>query len=264
VSKKAIGQMNVKEMFELSGKVALVTGGGRGIGQIVTEALLEAGAKVAISGRRAEWLQPTEAAFQQKGYDCTAVVADVSKAEDVQRTVDTVLQKYGQIDILVNNAGQTWGQNAEDMPLAKWEQVLNTNLTGLFLMCQAVGRHMIERKQGRIINLASVAGLRAGATEGVKVLGYSTSKGGVISLTMALAREWGPKGIAVNAIAPGWFPTRMANALIEAHREQFEGQTALKRIGSLEELKGIALFLASPASSYITGQTIVVDGGASL
>lgn len=256
--------MNVKEMFDLRGKTALVTGGGRGIGQLITETLLEAGAKGAISGRRAEWLQPTEAAFREKGYDCISVVADVSKAEDVQRTVDTVLQKYGQIDILVNNAGQTWGQNAEEMPLAKWEQVLNTNLTGLFLMCQAVGRHMIERKQGRIINLASVAGLRAGATEGVKVLGYSTSKGGVIALTMALAREWGPKGIAVNAIAPGWFPTRMASGIIEAHRAEFEAQTALKRVGSLEELKGVALFLASPASSYITGQTIVVDGGASL
>ncbi len=256
--------MNVKEMFDLSGKVALVTGGGRGIGQVVTEALLEAGAKVAISGRRSSYLDPTVADFIGKGYDCTSVVADVSKAEDVQRTVDTVLEKYGQIDILINNAGQTWGQNAEDMSLAKWEQVLNTNLTGIFLMCQAVGLHMIERKQGRIINLASVAGLRAGATEGIKMLGYSTSKGGVITLTMALAREWGPKGISVNAIAPGWFPTRMASGVIEANREAFEAQAALKRVGSVDELKGVALFLASPAASYITGQTIVVDGGSSL
>lgn len=256
--------MNVKEMFDLSGKVALVTGGGRGIGQVVTETLLEAGAKVAISGRRPIYLDPTVATFKEKGYDCTSIVADVSKAEDVQRTVDTVLETYGQIDILVNNAGQTWGQNTEDMPLARWEQVLNTNLTGIFLMSQAVGRHMLERKQGRIINIASVAGLRSGAMEGVKVLAYSTSKGGVITLTMALAREWGPKGILVNAIAPGWFPTRMASGLIEAHRQEFETQAALKRVGDLDELKGVALFLASPASSYITGQTIVVDGGSSL
>ena len=256
--------MNVKDMFDLGGKVALVTGGGRGIGQVIAEALLEAGAKVAITGRRATYLDPTVAAFQEKGYDCFSIVADVSKPEDVQMTVDTVLKKYGQIDILVNNAGQTWGQNTEDMPLAKWEQVLNTNLTGIFLMSQTVGKHMIERKQGRIINIASVAGLRAGAMEGVSVLGYSTSKGGVITMTMALAREWGPKGILVNAIAPGWFPTRMASGLIEAHRAEFEAQAALKRVGNLEELKGVALFLASPASSYITGQTIVVDGGSSL
>ncbi|MDB5078558.1 MAG: Gluconate 5-dehydrogenase [Chloroflexi bacterium] len=256
--------MNVKEMFDLNGKVALVTGGGRGIGQIVAEALLEAGAKVAITGRRPEYLQPTEAAFRDKGYDCTTVVADVSRAGDVDRTVNEVLERYGQVDILVNNAGQTWGQNTEDMSLARWEQVLNTNLTGIFLMSQAVGRHMIERKQGRIINIASVAGLRAGATEAVNMLGYSTSKGGVITMTMALAREWGPKGISVNAIAPGWFPTRMASGVIEANREQFEAQAALKRVGNLEELKGVALFLASSASSYITGQTIVVDGGMSL
>lgn len=256
--------MNVKELFDLSGKVALVTGGGRGIGQTIAEALLEAGAKVAITGRRASYLDPTVAAFKEKGYDCFSVVADVSKAEDVEATVKAVLEKYGQIDILVNNAGQTWGQSTEEMPLAKWEQVLTTNLTGIFLMCQAVGKHMIERKEGWIINLASVAGLRAGATEGVKMLGYSTSKGGVITLTMALAREWGPKGIIVNAIAPGWFPTRMASGVIEANRAEFEAQAALKRVGNLDELKGIALFLASPASSYITGQTIVVDGGSSL
>jgi gluconate 5-dehydrogenase len=256
--------MNVKELFDLSGKVALVTGGGRGIGQTIAEALLEAGAKVALTGRRASYLDPTVAAFKEEGYDCFSVVADVSKAEDVEMTVRTVLEKYGQIDILVNNAGQTWGQNAEEMSLARWEMVLNTNLTGVFLMCQAVGKHMIERKEGRIINLASVAGLRAGATEGVKMLGYSTSKGGVITLTMALAREWGPKGIIVNAIAPGWFPTRMASGVIEANRTEFEAQAALKRVGSLGELKGVALLLASPASSYITGQTIVVDGGSSL
>lgn len=256
--------MNVKEMFDLSGKVALVTGGGRGIGQVVAEALLEAGAKVAITGRRPAYLDPTVADFKEKGYDCFSIVADVSKAEEVQQAVDAVIEKYGQIDILVNNAGQTWGQNTEDMSLARWEQVLNTNLTGVFLMCQAAGKHMIERGQGRIINLASVAGLRAGATEEIKMLGYSTSKGGVITLTMALAREWGPKGIIVNAIAPGWFPTRMASGVIEAHRAEFEAQAALKRVGTLEELKGVALFLAAPASSYITGQTIVVDGGSSL
>ncbi len=253
--------MGVLDLFNLSGKVALVTGGGRGIGKTIAEAYAEAGAKVVISGRRGEWLDPTIAEFTEKGFDCFSIVADVSKPEDVERTVNSALEKYGQIDILVNNAGQTWGQPAEDYPLRKWQQILDVNLTGIFMMSQQVGKHMIEAKHGgQIINIASVAGYTTGGEE-MRTIAYNTSKAGVLSFTRNLAKEWGKYGIRVNGIAPGWFPTRMASGLIEANRAAFEAASALGRVGDLEDLKGAAIFLASEASRHITGQTIVVDGG---
>ncbi len=257
--------MSLKEMFDLSGKVAVVTGGGRGIGKTIADIYGEVGAKLVITGRRDEWLIPTQQEFEAKGYQCLKIVSDVSSSSDIERTVQTTLAEYGQIDILVNNAGQSWGSPTVDMPLAKWNQIMDVNLNSIFVLSQLVGRHMIERGQGgRIINIASVAGLMAGDPEVGSTLAYNTSKAAVIMFTKALAREWGEKGILVNAIAPGWFPTRMASGTIEANRERFEAQIPLKRVGDLEELKGVALFLASPASSYITGQTLVVDGGMSL
>jgi len=235
--------MGIQDLFSLGGKVALVTGGGRGIGKTIAEAYLEAGARVAITGRRAEYLDATVAEFKDKGYpeqDVLSIVSDVSKPEGVEETARVVIDRFGAVDILVNNAGQTW----------------------LFLMSQAVGRHMIERGGGgRIVNISSVAGLTAGDPEATKTIAYNASKAGVISVTKTLALEWGCHGIIVNAIAPGWFPTRMASATIEANRERFEERAALGRLGDLDELKGVAIFLAAPASSYVTGQTIVVDGG---
>ncbi|HEX2913260.1 MAG TPA: SDR family oxidoreductase [Chloroflexia bacterium] len=257
--------MNTSDLFNISGKVALITGGSRGIGKTIAEAYAELGAKVVITGRRAEWLEPAANEFESKGFACLPVLADVSKQDEVERTVKEALDKFGQVDILVNNAGQTWGQPAEDMPLAKWQQILDVNLTGIFLMSQAVGRHMIEhRAGGRIINIASVAGLKATPPEIGKTIAYNTSKAGVIAFTRSLAREWGTHNILVNAIAPGWFETRMASRTIEAHRNDFAAETALGRLGGLDELKGAAVFLASPASSFITGQTLVIDGGESL
>ena len=254
--------MSIQDLFSLDGKTALVTGGGRGIGKTIAEAYLEAGARVAITGRRAEYLDAASAELKDKGYDVLSIVSDVSRPEGVEDAVRRAIDRFGAIDILVNNAGQTWGQAAQDLPLAKWQQVIDTNLTGLFLMSQAVGRHMIERGQGgRIVNISSVAGLTAGDPEATKTIAYNASKAGVISVTKTLALEWGRHGIVVNAIAPGWFPTRMAAATINANRERFEGLAALGRLGGLDELKGVAIFLAAPASSYITGQTIVVDGG---
>jgi len=257
--------MGIQDLFSLGGKVALVTGGGRGIGKTIAEAYLEAGARVAITGRRAEYLDATVAEFKDKGYpeqDVLSIVSDVSKPEGVEETARVVIDRFGAVDILVNNAGQTWGQATQDMPLARWQQVIDTNLTGLFLMSQAVGRHMIEcGGGGRIVNISSVAGLTAGDPEATKTIAYNASKAGVISVTKTLALEWGCHGIIVNAIAPGWFPTRMASATIEANRERFEERAALGRLGDLDELKGVAIFLAAPASSYVTGQTIVVDGG---
>ncbi len=254
--------MSIQDLFSLDGKVALVTGGGRGIGKTIAEAYLEAGAKVAITGRRVEYLDAAIAEFTQKGYDALSIVSDVARPEGVEAAVRQTLDRYGAIDILVNNAGQSWGQASEDMPLDRWRQVLDVNLTGLFLMSQRAGRHMIERGQGgRIVNIASVAGLTAGDPDATKTIAYNASKAGVISVTKTLAVEWGRRGVIVNAIAPGWFPTRMASATINANRERFEQVAALGRLGELDELKGVAIFLAAPASSYITGQTIVVDGG---
>jgi NAD(P)-dependent dehydrogenase (short-subunit alcohol dehydrogenase family) len=254
----------VSRLFDLTGKTAIITGGGRGIGKAIAEALTAAGAKVVITGRREEWLKPTTDELQSKGCECIPVIADVSKPEDIERTVKTAVDSLGHVDILFNNAGQTWGQPTIDLSLEKWQQIINVNLTGSFLMSQAVGRHMLERKSGRIINVASVAGLGAQGSNVVATIAYNASKAALISFTKNLAQEWGRQGILVNAIAPGWFPTRMASGLIEKHRQAFEERTALGRLGDLEELKGVAIFLSAEASRYITGQTIVVDGGISL
>lgn len=257
--------MHTRELFDLSGKVALVTGGGRGIGKAIAEALAEAGARVVISGRREEWLAPTLAELTGRGLSCASVVADVTQPDDAERTVRTALDAFGSLDILVNNAGQSWGQPTEEMPLARWRQVIDVNLTGVFLMSQLAGRHMIERgRGGRIINIASIAGLRGGDPAVMTAIAYNTSKGGIISFTRTLAVEWGRHGILVNAVAPGWVPTRMSSEVIEANRARIEAQTPLGRVGDLQDLKGVAVFLASAASAYITGQTIAVDGGISL
>jgi gluconate 5-dehydrogenase len=256
--------MQAQGLFDLSGQVALITGGGRGIGKVAAEALGGAGAKVVITGRRDEYLAPTVEELTAQGIASARVVADVTQPDDVARAVAAALDAFGQIDILINNAGQTWGQATEEMPFERWRQVIDVNLNGMFLMSQAVGRHMLERGSGRIINIASVAGLVAGDHQGVKTIAYNTSKAGVISFTRSLAMEWGRRGVNVNAIAPGWFPTRMAAASINAYRERFEARTALGRLGDLDELRGAFIFLSAPAASYITGQTLVVDGGISL
>ncbi len=256
--------MPVQELFDLSGKVALVTGGGRGIGETAAEALAEAGAKLVITGRREEYLTAVSEKLTARGLICHSIVADVTQPDDVERAIQATLEACGQLDILVNNAGQTWGQATEDMPFERWRQVIEVNLNGMFLMSQAAGRHMLARGSGRIINVASVAGLVAGDHQGVKTIAYNTSKAGVIAFTRSLAMEWGRRGVNVNAIAPGWFPTRMAAASINAFRERFEARTALGRIGDLDELRGAFVFLSAPASSYITGQTLVVDGGISI
>lgn len=256
--------MQSSALFDLTGKVALVTGGGRGIGKVAAEALGAAGARVVITGRRDEYLAPTIEELSQQGIACTKVVADVTKPDEVSRAIGGALDAFGQIDILVNNAGQTWGQATEEMPFERWQTVIDVNLNGMFLMSQAAGRHMLERGSGRIINVSSVAGLIAGDHRGVHTIAYNTSKAGVISFTRTLAMEWGRRGVNVNAIAPGWFPTRMAAASINAFRQQFEDRTALGRLGDLDELRGAFVFLSAPASSYVTGQTLVVDGGISL
>lgn len=250
----------VKELFDLKGKTAIVTGGSRGIGREMAEGLAEAGAQVMLCARRAEWLDETLEEFRARNFNAVGRVCDVTKPEDVQAVVDETVKTFGKIDILVNNAGISWGAMPEEMSLEKWQKVLDVNLTGCFLTAQAVGREMLKNESGSIINIASISGITSSAN-GPFYAGYAASKAGLIGLTRELAASWGRKGIRVNAIAPGFFHSRLADAVIDIYERSIQETNAIPRIGRAGELKGAAVFLASDASSYITGQTIVVDGG---
>jgi NAD(P)-dependent dehydrogenase (short-subunit alcohol dehydrogenase family) len=251
---------HIKELFDLTGKTAIVTGGSRGIGKEMAEGLAEAGASLMLCARRAEWLNETLEEFRAKGFNAIGKLADVSKAEDVRAVVDQTIAKFGRVDILINNAGISWGAMPEEMALAEWQKVLDVNLTGCFLMAQAVGREMLKNESGSIINIASIAGISSSAN-GPFYAGYVASKAGLIGLTRELAASWGRKGIRVNAIAPGFFHSRLADAVIDIYERSIQENNAIPRVGKEGELKGAAVFLASDASSYITGQTIIVDGG---
>jgi gluconate 5-dehydrogenase len=255
--------MGALDLFRVDGKTAIVTGGGRGLGQTFAEALADAGARLVLCSRKLEACQEVAAAIAGRGGQALALACDVTNPDDVGRVVAAAGDTYGGVDILVNNSGATWGAPAEDMPLERFRAVLEVNLTGTFLMSQAVGRAMIARGQGgAIVNIASVAGLIGGHPEFINTVGYATSKAGVINMTRDLATSWARHGIRVNAIAPGWFPSKMSRALLERYGEQMLQGIPLHRWGQPDELKGVIVFLASPASGYITGQTIVVDGGA--
>lgn len=249
------------ELFSLRDRTALVTGGSRGIGLEIAEGFGQSGARVAITARRREWLEEAERSLRAQDIDCLALAGDVSDGNDVVRVVDEVARRLGRIDILVNAAGRTWGAPAEQMPLDKWREVMDANATGTFLMCQAVGRGMIAQRSGRIINIASLAGLSGQPPEVMDAVGYTASKGAIIALTRDLAVKWGRHGITVNAIAPGWFPTRMSEKVIERAGRALTSLIPMGRIGRPGEVKGAAVFLASDAASYITGQVFAIDGG---
>jgi gluconate 5-dehydrogenase len=250
----------IEELFDLTGRVAIVTGGSRGLGEEMAEGLAEAGASLMLCARRQEWLTPTVDRMRERGFAVEGVVCDVAKPSDVQLVVDRTIATYKQIDILVNNAGVTWGERPEAMPLDKWQKVIDVNLTGAFLFSQAAGRHMLTRKYGRIINVASIAGLR-GSVAGPAYAGYAASKAGLMGLTRELAASWGRDGIRVNAIAPGFFHSRLADPVIKVAEPAIKAASPIPRVGAAGELKGVAVFLASDASNYITGQVLVVDGG---
>ena len=255
--------MHVKELFDLSGKVALVTGGSRGIGLEIATGLGEAGAAVVIAARRESWLKTAQEELHAHGIRCVSLVCDVSAADQVAVTVAATLGTFGQIDVLVNNAGASWGAPADMMPLEKWRDVLETNATGCFLMSQAVGREMIRAGAGgSIVNTASITALVGTAPDVLDAVGYAASKGAVVSLTRDLGVKWARHGIRVNAVAPGFFETRLSGAVIERSRARIEEATPMGRIGRPGELKGVVLFLASAASAYVTGQVLAVDGGA--
>ena len=251
---------SIQELFALDGQVAIVTGASRGLGEEMAEGLAEAGAALMICARREQWLTPTIERFAARGFRVEGLVADVSKEADVQAVVDRTMAIYGRLDILVNNAGITWGARPEDMALDKWQKVIDVNLTGAFLFAQAAGREMLERGYGRIINIASIAGLHA-AVDGPHYAPYAASKAGLMGLTRELAASWGRHGIRVNAIAPGFFHSRLADPVLPLVEPAIKATCPIPRIGAEGELKGVCVFLASDASSYITGQTIVVDGG---
>lgn len=255
----------LSSLFDLTDQVAIVTGGSRGLGEEIAEGLGEAGAKLMIVARREQWLNPTLDALREKGLTVQGMICDVSVPEQVDAMAAKTIEAYGQIDILVNNAGVTWGAKAEEMPLDKWKMVMDVNLTGAFLCCQKVGKHMIDRLYGRIINIASINGIYGGLVmKDTHISGYVASKAGLIGLTQELAARWAPHNIRVNAIAPGYFPTRMTEKIWEAAQAKMQDDVPMARGGDEGEMKGVAVFLASDASNYVTGQTIVVDGGATL
>ncbi len=251
---------HVKELFDLAGKTAIVTGGSRGLGREMAEALAEAGAKLMLCARRENWLTPALEELRARGFTAEGKLCDVAVPEQIQAVTDATIEKFGRVDILINNAGISWGAMPEDMSLDKWRQVLDVNLTGCFLFAQSAGREMLKQESGSIINIASISGMTSSAN-GPFYAGYAASKAGLIGLTRELAASWGRKGIRVNAIAPGFFHSRLADAVIDIYETSIQENNPIPRIGREGELKGAVVFLASEASSYITGQTIVVDGG---
>ena len=257
--------MKVRQLLDLSGRVALVTGGSRGLGLQIAEALGEMGARIAISARKRDELDAAAAKLRASGIEAGAFVCDIGKREQIGPLVDGVLERLGKVDILVNNAGATWGAPAEDHPVEAWDKLVSVNLTGAFLLTQAIGkRSMIPARWGRIINVASIAGLMGQDPRIVRTIAYNASKGGLVNFTRALAAEWGAYGITVNAICPGFFPSKMTRATLESTGEMVRDWTPTKRLGNDEDLKGLAVLLASEASRHITGQAIAVDGGATI
>jgi len=255
--------LNALDLFRLDGKTAIVTGGGRGLGRYMAEALSDAGAAVVLCSRKIEPLEEVQREIEAGGGKALAVECDVTDEASVGRVVSAAEESFGSVDVVVNNSGATWGAPPEEMPLDRFDQVMRVNVRGTFLMSQAAGRRMIERGAGgAIVNISSVAGIVGGHPDYMQTVGYNASKGAIISMTRDLATSWAQYNITVNAIAPGWFPTRMSGGLIDKFEEEMLAGIPLGRFGNPEDLKGVVIFLSSPAAAYLTGQTVVVDGGA--
>ena len=252
--------MNSKDLFDLSGRVAIVTGGSIGLGRQMAEGLAEMGANLVLCARKKERCEQAAEALKPLGVKTLALECNVKDPDAIRDVVEQTVSQFGRIDVLINNAGTAWGAPVEEMRLEHWNKVVETNLTGTFLFSQAVGKFMVPKRRGKIINIASVAGMR-GAAPDFQAIGYHASKGGVIAFTKDLACKWGIHNIQVNAIAPGWFPTRMSEVMIERNRDAFLNRIPLGRFGGDQDLKGAAVFLASDASDFVTGHVLVVDGG---
>ncbi len=254
--------MATLDLFRLDGKTAVITGGGRGLGEYMANALSDVGANVVVCSRKLEACESVKQEIEAHGGKALALACDITKPSDVADVIDATEQTFGAVDILVNNSGATWGTPPEDMPLEQFERVVDINVKGTFIMSQAVGKTMIARGQGgTIINIASVAGLVGGNPKYIQAVGYHASKGAVVNMTRDLATSWARYGITVNAIAPGWFPTKMSRGLLNKYEQQMLSDIPLQRFGEPNDIKGVIVFLASPAAAYITGQILVVDGG---
>ncbi|CAM3557413.1 SDR family oxidoreductase [Polaromonas hydrogenivorans] len=255
----------IQQLFDLKGRTALVTGGSRGLGLQLAQALGEAGARVMLSSRKAEDLVESAGVLKAAGIDVDWIAADCAREDDIRALADETIRRFGHVDILVNNAGAAWGAPAEDHPVEAWDKVMSLNVRGYFILSQHIARHsMIPRKSGRIINVASIAGL-GGNPRGMNTIAYNTSKGAVVNFTRALACEWGVNNITVNAICPGFFPSRMTVGTLKAMgEEQLAAHAPLGRLGDDEDLKGLCVLYASDAGKHITGQWLAVDGGVSV
>lgn len=254
---------NTRDLFELGGRTALVTGGSRGLGLQIARALGDYGCRVLLTARKADELQAAAAALQAEGIDADWVAADASQPDAIAGLVDTALERMGHVDILVNNAGASWGAPVEDYPLEAWDKVFALNVRGMFLLSQQVGRRsMLPRGSGRIINIASIAGLRGNPPGAMTTIAYNAAKGAVVNFTRALAGEWGGRGINVNALAPGFFPSKMSAGLMAALGEEtLMGNAPRRVLGDDDDLKGAVVLLASAAGKHITGQVLAIDGG---
>ncbi len=254
--------MTTLDLFRLDGKTAVITGGGRGLGEYMANALSDVGANVVVCSRKLEACEGVKQEIEARGGKALALACDITKPSDVAHVVSETEQTFGTIDILVNNSGATWGTPPETMPLEQFERVVDINVKGTFIMSQAVGKTMIARGQGgTIINIASVAGLVGGNPKYIQAVGYHASKGAVVNMTRDLATSWARYGITVNAIAPGWFPTKMSRGLLDKYEQQMLSDIPLQRFGGPSDIQGVIVFLASPAAAYVTGQILVVDGG---
>lgn len=254
--------MNVLKLFDLTGQAVLITGGSRGLGLQIAYTLGQAGARLALTARKQDELDQAAAELKAAGFEVMTVANDLAKVDTVPAMVDRVLDRFGSIDILINNAGATWGAPAEDYPRDAWEKVINLNLHGTWAVTQAVAkRTMIPRTKGVIITVASIAGLAGNRPDYIQTVAYNTSKAGLLNLTRTLAGEWGRYGIRANAIAPGFFPSKMSQGVLSRMGDRYLERVPLSRVGSDQDLMGTVLYLASNASSYVTGQTLVVDGG---
>jgi len=252
-------------LFDLTGRVAIVTGGSRGLGLQIAGALGEYGATLALVARKPAELEAAVAELAARGIKAEAFAADLGAADSAPTLTQRVLARFGRIDILVNNAGAAWGAPAEDYPIEGWNKVIDLNVTGLFLLTQAVAREaFLKQGKGAVVNVASIEGLLGHHPDQLGTIAYNTAKGAVVNMTRALAAEWGPRNIRVNAVAPGYFPSKMTAATIGEHGERMLRDTPLGKLGGETDLMGPALLLASDAGGHMTGQILVVDGGATI
>jgi NAD(P)-dependent dehydrogenase (short-subunit alcohol dehydrogenase family) len=255
--------MSLSKLLDLKGQVALVTGGSRGLGLQMAEVLGELGARVAITARKKDELDDAARQLGAMGIEALPLVCDMGQLSGIAPMVEQVIARFGAIDILVNNAGTSWGQPTIEHTLEGWQKVITLNVTAIFVLTQEVGRRcMVPRRRGKVINIASIQGLTGTYPEGMPTLAYNASKGAVVNMTRTLAAEWAPLGINVNAIAPGYFPTKMTAPIAKAIGDDKTAAMALMdRVGGPEDLKGVTALFASEAGAFITGQTLAVDGG---